>query len=86
MGGVRLPNEKDATNGVPFALLFLRTWQDSVNPQTDTFITWIKAAWDIHGLQVVMAAFFMFFQRAALLIAATTVSTLMGFANWRKHN
>lgn len=52
----------------------------------DMFITWIKAAWDIHSLQVVMTAFLMFFQRAALLIAATTISTLMGFANWRKHN
>lgn len=33
-----------------------------------------------------MTAFLMFFQRAALLIAATTISTLMGFANWRKHS
>lgn len=52
----------------------------------DTFITWIDAAWEIHGLKVVMAAFFMFFQRAALLVTATTVSTLMGFANWKKYN
>lgn len=59
-------------------------WQYTANPQMNAFITWIKVAWDTHGLKVVMTAFFMFFQRAALLIAATTVSTLMGFANWRK--
>lgn len=83
-----LPKAKVATNCTTdsSALLSLHSWQDSVIPQMDTFITWIDAAWEIHGLQVVMAAFFMFFQRAALLVTATTVSTLMGFANWRKHN
>lgn len=83
-----LSRAKFATNGATdsFALLCLHLWQDSSIPQMDTFITWIDAAWEIHGLKVVMAAFFMFFQRAALLVTATTVSTLMGFANWRKHN
>lgn len=83
-----LSKAKVATNGTTdsFALLSLHLWQDSSIPQMDTSITWIDAAWEIHGLKVVMAAFFMFFQGAALLVTAPTVSTLMGFANWKKHN
>lgn len=44
-------------------------------------LTRVKATGEVHGLQIVVAALLMFFQRAPLLIASTTISTFVGLAN-----
>ena len=41
----------------------------------------IDAVLEAHALQIVVASLLVLFQRASLLVAAPTVSTLMGLSN-----
>lgn len=46
-------------------------------------LTWIEAAGEVHCLQIVVTTLLVFFQRTALLIAPTTISTFVGLANYK---